>query len=74
VRLYKEIVLLPEQHILRQLTCEPGSSRPRRWSVKRRAGRPKQQWAACVVCNRAGLRTTCTARFACFTSSVDVPL
>ena len=48
VRLYKEIVLLPEQHILRQLTCEPGSSRPRRWSVKRRAGRPKQQWAACV--------------------------
>ena len=47
-KLYGDIAALPETHVLRRLTCEPGSSEPRQWTIKRRQGRPKQQWAACV--------------------------
>ena len=48
IKLYKNISRMPESSLLRKLTCESGSDRPRQWAGKRRRGRPKQQWAACV--------------------------
>jgi hypothetical protein len=47
-KLYDRISAFPESHALRQLTCQPGSCRPREWSQKCRRGRPKQQWANSV--------------------------
>ena len=48
IKFYKSIAALPEAHVLRRVTCQPGSPSPRVWSGKRRPGRPRQQWAACV--------------------------
>ena len=47
-KLYNAIADMPHGSLLRDLTCEPGSREPRRWALKRRRGRPKQQWAECV--------------------------
>ena len=47
-KLYRQTASLSEDHVLRQVTCERGSDRPRKWCGKRRPGRPKQQWATCV--------------------------
>ena len=46
--LYCKIAALPEDNFLRMLTCDPHSSEPRRWDLRRKRGRPKQQWSACV--------------------------
>ena len=48
IKLYLRIAALPSDHMLRVLTCEPGSSKPRVWNFKRKPGRPKQQWASCI--------------------------
>ena len=47
-KLYSKIARLPVGHILRDLVCEPGGNTPRQWYCKRKRGRPKLQWAACV--------------------------
>ena len=47
-KLYNKISHLPDGHILRNLVCEPGKNTPRQWCRKRKRGRPKLQWAACV--------------------------
>ena len=52
-KLYRQIAQSPETSLLKKLTCEPGSDLPRRWAGKRRRGRPKQQWAACVFAQLA---------------------
>ena len=52
-KLYRQIARSPETSLLKKLTCEPGSDLPRRWAAKRRPGRPKQQWAACVFAQLA---------------------
>ena len=48
-QLYLQICALPEPSVLRQLTLEPGSTRPRVWHGARCRGRPKQQWPSCVA-------------------------
>ena len=46
--MYNKIAGLSQDHPLRVLTCQPGSSLPRIWDQCRKRGRPKQQWASCV--------------------------
>ena len=48
VKFYNRIAKLPEDNLLRKLTCMPGSVLPRIWDTARRRGRPRQQWAACI--------------------------
>ena len=48
VALYESIARMPQDHVIRQLVCQPTSDQPRAWAVACRRGRPKQQWAACV--------------------------
>ena len=48
MKLYMKISALPEDNLLKLLTCEPGTKLPRLWGQKRKRGRPKQQWASSV--------------------------
>ena len=46
--LYQSITELPENDVMRKLTCVPNSVYPKVWDNNRKRGRPKQQWAPCV--------------------------
>ena len=48
IELYQSITELPENNIMRKLTCMPNSVHPKIWDGDRKRGRPKQQWAPCV--------------------------
>ena len=47
-KLYQSITELPENDVMRKLTCAPNSIYPKVWDHNRKRGRPKQQWAPCV--------------------------
>ena len=48
IKLYCSIVALPENDVVRKLTCEPNPAYPRVWDGARKCARPKQQWASGV--------------------------
>ena len=48
VKLYRSIVHMPENSVIRQFISEPNSVHPKVWDANRKRGRPKQQWVAGV--------------------------
>ena len=81
MHLYKKIASLPSSSLIRMLVCECASDNPKRWSQKRKRGRPKIQWASsvfqmienspCVVVDASTVPRTTTAFVLIFRPSTD---